>query len=407
MKTNKVILTIILTFYSFSINCQQADDITVIKSIANNIRSNTSFAIVNTKTNEIYSSSDKLPVAAEYRIQSPYNMWHYWNGVLTIGMIKLGNLLKDTSYSNYAIRNIEFIFKNLPYFEKQYKADVCKGDMLQHFRLDRLDDCGAMGAGTAEVNFIKPNPVYLAYLNRASDYIMTKENRLSDGTFARKLPHVLTVWGDDLYMSIPLLARMGKLTGDVKYFDEAARQVVLFDKHLFCTIHELNFHCWYDDLQTNGVAHWGRGYTWELMAEVELLSLMPTNHPMRDNVISILKKQIIGIAKYQSESGLWHQLIDKPDSYLETSCSAMITYAVAKAVNQGWIADRYKTIAQRGWEGIKTKVLNDGQVENICMGTGISDNLVDYYKRPAPLNDIHGLGAVLLAGCEILQLPKK
>jgi len=46
----------------------------------------------------------------------------------------------------------------------------------------------------------------------------------------------------------------------------------------------------------------------------------------------------------------------------------------------------------------------NGQVEDICIGTGMEDNLVFYYERPAQVNDIHGLGAILLAGMEMLQL---
>jgi len=112
----------------------------------------------------------------------------------------------------------------------------------------------------------------------------------------------------------------------------------------------------------------------------------------------------MGIARYQGGDGLWHQLLDKTDSYLETSCSAMFAYTVARAVNKGYIEPRYASIALRGWEGVMSKILSDGQVEGVCAGTGVSDDLVHYYRRPTPLNDIHGIGAVILAGVEILQL---
>lgn len=84
----------------------------------------------------------------------------------------------------------------------------------------------------------------------------------------------------------------------------------------------------------------------------------------------------------------------------------MFTYAVAKGVNEGWIEPRCKTIAEEGWKGIETMIDEKGQVKNICMGTGTSTSMVHYYKRPTPLNDIHGLGAVLLAGIEVMKLPK-
>jgi unsaturated rhamnogalacturonyl hydrolase len=82
----------------------------------------------------------------------------------------------------------------------------------------------------------------------------------------------------------------------------------------------------------------------------------------------------------------------------------MFTYAIVRAVKKGYIEKRYLSIAEKGWEGIVSKIHVDGQVEGVCTGTGVSDNLVDYYNRPTPLNDVHGIGAVLLAGSEIILL---
>jgi rhamnogalacturonyl hydrolase YesR len=83
----------------------------------------------------------------------------------------------------------------------------------------------------------------------------------------------------------------------------------------------------------------------------------------------------------------------------------MFVYCIARAVNEGWIDPRYGSIAIHGWEGLKTyKITDDGQLKDVCVGTGIEDNLVFYYHRPARLNEKHGLGAVLEAGIEITRL---
>jgi rhamnogalacturonyl hydrolase YesR len=68
--------------------------------------------------------------------------------------------------------------------------------------------------------------------------------------------------------------------------------------------------------------------------------------------------------------------LDKPDSYLETSATAMFVYAVARAVNQGWIPPVYFTIAEKGWEGLVSKITPDGKEEDVCIGTGILDELL-------------------------------
>ena len=274
-------------------------------------------------------------------------------------------------------------------------------------RTGELDDCGAMGGGLIEVYRKNKNEEYKAYIDKAAQHMLNEQERLDDGTFVRTFPHEMTLWGDDLYMSIVFLARMGDLTGDQKYFDDAARQVINFTKYLYNPNKGLYYHCWYSDIRENGVAHWGRCNGWLMVAQADLLEYLPENHPKRDTLISIFHQHILGISRHQDISGMWHQLLDKNDSYLETSATAMFTYSIAKGVNEGWIDDRYQSIAENGWRGVKSQIQGDGKVENICAGTGIKNDLIFYYTRPAPLNDAHGLGAILLAGIEMLKLKDK
>ncbi len=250
------------------------------------------------------------------------------------------------------------------------------------------------------------NEEYKKYIDKAAEHILTKQDRLEDGTLARSFPYKCTIWADDLYMGLSFISRMGELTGDLKYFDFAAEQVINFHKYLFDDNKDLMYHCWYSDLKKNGVAFWGRANGWALLAQIDLLERIPENHPQRDTLIQLFNQHVIGISRFQGSEGLWHQLLDKPDSYLETSCSAMFIYAIARAVHKGFLDKRYYTIALRGWEGLMSKIRSDGQIEGVCTGTPIGDDLTFYYHRPAPLNDIHGIGTVLLAGTEILSFPK-
>jgi unsaturated rhamnogalacturonyl hydrolase len=85
----------------------------------------------------------------------------------------------------------------------------------------------------------------------------------------------------------------------------------------------------------------------------------------------------------------------------------MFVYTIAHAVNEGWIDKRYATIALAGWEGLKNNMITtDGQLKNVCIGTGIQDDMVFYFNRPSRLNELHGLGAVIEAGIEIMRLKK-
>ncbi len=389
----------------YAVIAQGAEAIT--RKIADGIISSTSFKFINKENGQSFSSTKNIPYSASVVLDGTYNEWYYMNGVINIAMMQLAKATGDKKYSDYAIRDYDFIFSNLDFFKKQYDAKVPNPSFFQYFRLGKLDDCGAMSAALADVNQQQKRKEWLDYLDRSAAYISNKQQRLSDGTFVRPDPRKMTLWADDLYMSVPFLARMGKNTGNAKYFDDAIRQVENFTKYLYDANTGLFYHCWYSDVQMNGVAHWGRCNGWLLLAQVELLDHLPKNHPKRKKLIAMLLKQIVGISRYQDTTGLWHQVLDKPDSYLETSCTAMFTYGVAKAVNEGWIGKTYLSIAMNGWKGILTTIHDDGQVAGICIGTGIEDNIKFYYDRPKELNDSHGLGAAMLAGIEIMKAEKK
>jgi unsaturated rhamnogalacturonyl hydrolase len=396
------------TFFSVSVLAQiESNTEMVLKSVADAVIHNATFGFVDQNTGEHFQSPEDAPSTSNLQFASRYNDWRYWNGVLNIAMYRLGDILNDSAYTKYASKNIAFSFDNYKYFEKKYKGEgKWNYPFGQRFIMEELDDCGAMGASVIEIYNINPEKRYKEYIDEAANHILNKQSKLEDGTLVRSFPSKWTLWADDLYMSISFLSRMGKLTGEAKYFDDAAKQVINFHKYLFDNEKQLMYHCWYSDVNQNGVAFWGRANGWALMAQVDLLDYLPNDYPLRDTLLTLLQRHILSIARYQSGNGLWHQLLDKVDSYQETSCSAMFTYTIARAVNKGYIDKRYSSIAEKGWDGILSKILPDGQIEGVCTGTGISDNLVDYYNRPAPLNDVHGMGAVLLAGSEILLLKK-
>jgi len=136
-----------------------------------------------------------------------------------------------------------------------------------------------------------------------------------------------------------------------------------------------------------------------------LLRYLPVDFPKRDTIIKNLEKQIIGVSRYQNANGLWNQILDKQDSYQESSSTAMFVYSIAKAVNEHWIDSRYASIAIEGWNGLKNEMITpEGSMKNVCIGTGIQNDLCFYYKRPAKTNDPHGSGALILAGIEIAKL---
>ncbi|HEY4149817.1 MAG TPA: glycoside hydrolase family 88 protein, partial [Chitinophagaceae bacterium] len=381
--------------FALQANAQTDSIAAVVHRVADNIISNTSYKFIDTKTKTLHTSVADFPSGADIKAQSRYNKWEYANGVLMIGMLQAAAAFDKKEYADYAYRNFDFIFRNAGYFSEKYTQNP-RTEWAPFFRMGALDDCGAMAAALADVNEHEKNKQYRAYLDKVADYILNKQSRLSDGTLCRTFPRKMTIWADDLYMSVPFLARMGRMTGDNKYFDDAVRQVLNFNNHLFDPATGIYFHCWFSDVEQNGVAHWLRCNGWIAMAQVELLNNLPASYPKRNELIKLLTRQLVGMARFQDQGGLWHQVMDRPDSYLETSGTAMFVYAVAKAVNEKWIPASYRSIAMEGWKRLSEKVRPDGSVEDVCIGTGIADNISFYYNRPKVLNDFHVSGAILL-----------
>lgn len=399
--------TLCMVIWAGALSAQTASSAEqVTRKVAEYIIENTSYTFIDIETKDVYTATHNVPPNANLKAASIYNKWEYSNGVMALGMMELGAALEDSVFLQYVGRNFGFVFDNLAYFKKQYETNP-RAEFYNFLRMDRLDDCGALSAALVRYSETNPNRDFDAYLQQAADFVTNRQSRLPDGTLCRTAPRAMTIWADDLYMSVPFLAAMGEATGEHLYYDEAIKQVFQFNKYLYATPTGLYHHTWFSDVQSNGVAHWLRCNGWVALAQAQLIDKLPDTHPGRGELIRLLQRQITGYARYQDTTGLWHQLIDKPDSYLETSGSAMFVYTVAKAVNEGWIPASYLSIAKDGWEGLITKVTPEGQLQDVCIGTGVGNNIRFYYTRPVKLNDFHASGAFLLAGSEMIRAFRK
>ncbi len=386
------------------------------EKIANRILESTTYDFKNTKTGEVYSSVKNLPFSMDMKVHCKYNNWHYTNGVTHMALMELGDKVGDKKYEKYVLKNMDFVFNegNLDFFRKQYDAAfkedgwnaIRKLSWHMIFRGKRLDDNGPMGASLIELQMRYPHPSFMNYINETADHLKYAEPRLADGTIARVWPHVNTIWADDAFMAISFLARMGKMTGDDRYFTDAANQVINYTRYLWCPEKQIYYHCYHTDNKEHGVAHWSRANGWVFMAQADLLAMMPEDHPMRDTVIENFNMQASGVARYQGKNGLWHQLLDKVDSYEEITGTAMFVFGIARGVKNGWLHPDFIYVAEQGLKGMMTRISDEGDVTAICVGTGIMPSLAYYYNRPTQENDPMGEGPVLRALIEMMDAPK-
>jgi rhamnogalacturonyl hydrolase YesR len=383
------------------------DIIAVLDRIYTFLDSSTPAKMVDRQTNDEITDLSKLSPGSVFK-PGVFRIISYEWGVAYGAMLLAGEATGDPKFKEYTIKRINLIWDVAQYFKSAPVTGQQLNTPVRSILEPRaLDDAGSMCAAMIKTLNSGGKTALRSYIDDYIDYISKKQFRLQDGTVARNRPLPNTLWLDDLYMSVPALAQMGKLTGDNKYFDDAVKQVLQFSHRMFNKNQGIYMHGWVQDMNVHPEFYWARCNGWALLSMTELLDVLPEDHPCRSEVLDLLRSHIRGIANLQSGNGLWHQLLNRNDSYLETSATAIFAYCIAHSINKGWIdAQAYGPMALLGWNAIQTKVNNKGEVEGTCVGTGMSFDPAFYYNRPVNVAAAHGYGPVIMAGAEMIKLLK-
>ena len=378
----------------------------VVDRIFNYLDAVTPAQMVNKQTGAVLNSPAELDTNSAVK-QGDFRLTSYEWGVTYSAMQRATEVTGDKKYSEYACSRFDFLQKWVPAVKEKFSIEYIDRKRFLNQPIDprALDDAGAVCAAMIKsersglTNNLRP------LINNYIQYVFGKEYRFKDGTIGRNRPQKNTLWLDDLYMYIPAVAQMGKFTGDKKYYDDCVKQVLAYSKRMFNKEKGLYMHGWVESMEVHPQFHWGRANGWALLAMSELLDVLPENHAGRPAVLSQFRELVKGLARYQSGSGFWHQLLDKEDSYLETSATAIYSYCIAHACNKGWIDPMtYGPMSILAWNAVSTKINERGQVEGTCVGTGMAFDPAFYYHRPVNVFAAHGYGPALLAGTEIYEL---
>ena len=239
------------------------------------------------------------------------------------------------------------------------------------------------------------------YMRTGDQRYLDLGQRLADRQWENPLADGLTAetrwWIDDMYMIGSLQIQAYRATKDAKYADRVALELSAYlDKlqqpnGLF--FHGPEFHHF-----------WGRGNGWVAAALAEVLSALPENHPRRARLMEGYLKMMNGLRPYQAQEGLWRQLIDNDQSWLETSCTAMFSYAMITGVQRGWLeAKVYGEVARKGWIGMCGYLDDEANLREICVGTGQKKEVSYYLERPRKTGDFHGQAPVLWCAAALLE----
>ena len=204
-------------------------------------------------------------------------------------------------------------------------------------------------------------------------------------------------WIDDMYMLTTLQLEAYRATGDKKYLDRDAKEMVSY----------------LDKLQEpNGLFYhapdvpffWGRGDGWVAAGMAEMLRDLPADHPQRTRILKGYRTMMAALLKYQGKDGMWRQLIDHDEAWPEASSSAMFDFAMITGVKNGWLdAKTYGPAARKGWIAVTGYVDQNDDVTSICEGTGKENSLPYYLARKRRTGDFHGQAAVMWAATALLR----
>jgi unsaturated rhamnogalacturonyl hydrolase len=240
-------------------------------------------------------------------------------------------------------------------------------------------------------------------LRKHVDLLMNKHPRDSAGVFCHPTDPGEKIWVDCLMPACTFLSMAAVALREPKLHDESIAQYTgmeraLLDRRLGLFHQTRNF-----GKPGVSVDTWGRGNGWAIMALVELLRWLPEKHPRRQEMIARLVKLFDAAIPLQRPSGMWGQNLATPESYEETSGTALILYGLAMGLRHRWLPERMAAAARRGWNGLTVQVDSRGSTRGTCIGTrGGANEPVEYWlTRPTKVDDGHSFGPVLMAAVEM------
>ncbi len=149
---------------------------------------------------------------------------------------------------------------------------------------------------------------------------------------------------------------------------------------------------------------WGRGDGWFAAGMAEMLRTLPADHPDRPRILAGYKLMMSALLKYQGPDGMWHELIDHPEAWPETSSSAMFSFALITGVKHGWLdAPTYAPAARKAWIAVTGYIDQNHDVTQVCEGTNKLNSYDYYLARKRRTGDLHGQAPILWAASALLR----
>lgn len=323
--------------------------------------------------------------------------WNWREGVLMFGIEHAQQALNDRKLLEYSRRYLAHHLACGIHLQSSDDTTPGLAAVERSCRGDR--QFSTLASQVAEYHLRAPRSASGLILHLGSAYPSFVRSRFPDA------------WVDSLFCFVPMLMRYSAYSGDARFENEAARQLLAFARVLSDPASHLVTHA-YEDSPGGGPvppfdhhAFWARGNGWMLVSLVDALEHLPTDHGARTELVGYAKGLEAALRAVQRPTGLFGTLLQDPDSYEETAGSALILYAMARGARLGLFDDATRVAAERGGRGLWAVVRRRGPEAQVT-GTSLGTNPIEalYARTPTADQVSYGVGAWLLAAVEIARL---
>ncbi len=335
-----------------------------------------------------------------YLLSRFFGQWHYTFMVGQFGLLNASKILENKEYFDYFRDHMRLMVEYFDYMRYDRKHFNSPTFLDISASLHDLDSIGSIGRNLCVYYQLTEDGEVLPIIDKLLEAMETKIPRFGDGTFHRHSD----MWADDTFMSCPFLVQAGIVKNDKKYHEEVARQLLGFKKRLLMADEKIFSHIFFLNPPEPNNIPWGRGNGWVYVSlSCALESIDPCTEGYSE-LMETYKDFTKGIVALQDGDGLWHQVLNRHDSYSETSCTSMFIIGLCRGIRNGWIGEEYKEVVRRAYNGLLSqKIDKDGAVYDVCMGSGNARDVSYYMNLGAIDNDDHGTGVVLSAICEMIN----
>lgn len=325
-----------------------------------------------------------------------FGQWFYALMVGHFGILNTYFAFGDKNAYDYFMESMNVIASYYDYAKYDAMEFETNPSILPRtYELCELDPIGTVGMNLSQAYLCAPDSELIALIRELEFALYQNVPKFEDGVINR----VKTMWTDDLFMGCPFLVRLGILSGDKRHFDMAYTQFKGYYNRMFIKEEKIFSHIYFIDDEEKSNVPWGRGNGWVMVALADFLENVPKEYEHYQEIADIFKQFTEGIVNVQDTRGMWHQVLNRPESFIESSCTAMFLYGLSKGISMGILNEKYSLNADSAYKALlKNFIDKDGNIYGVCMGSGCNKDWHYYSDKLNTIkNEDHGTGIILAA----------